>query len=164
MVPASCSSGPMRAISVNGRRTGRVRAGDCPPRCHELDARGDGGFQGADPAKYEDEGNPILPLRDSGTTASSIRSRRVIARPGLRGYAKRTIPRQPRFGLSGCKADVRKDFDRQSRRDRRRIIRTADRLGIASVAVYSEADAPCLSCARPTRLIASARRWLAKAI
>ena len=33
----------------------------------------------------------------------------------------------------------------------RRIIRTAKRLGIRTIAVYSEADAACRSCWRPTR-------------
>jgi len=58
---------PMRASRWMGGRTAASVLATVRRRCHELDARGDGGFQGADPQKYEDEGNPILPLRDSGT-------------------------------------------------------------------------------------------------
>jgi sugar phosphate isomerase/epimerase len=40
-------------------------------------------------------------------------------------------------GMTKCKVDVQENPDRQSRRDRCRVIRTAKRMGIKTVAVYS---------------------------
>jgi len=45
-----------------------------------------------------------------------------------------------------------------------RVMRTAKRMGISTVAVYSDADADALHVALATRRCASARRLCAKAI
>jgi 3-methylcrotonyl-CoA carboxylase alpha subunit len=65
---------------------------------------------------------------------------------------------------SGCDADVPQDPDRQSRRDRLPRHRHREAMGIATVAVYSEADAGARHVGWPTRPGRSAPPRRARAI
>ena len=113
----------------------------------DLEPGGGGGVQGADPRAIRDaRAIPITPPRGCGTTASSIRPDtrtcwRWPSRPALNaptGAARASA-------CSGCETMLARPFTSLLIANRGeiacRIARTAKRMGLRTIAVYSEADA-----------------------
>ena len=138
---------PNSRISRHGRRAGRERARHRPPRRHgsrgeTWPAEEEEAFKAPIRAQYEAQGDPYYAtarLWDDGIIDPADDAGRARPRPLPPPATRRS--RERASACSGCEADVPTILIANRGEIACRIIRTARRMGIRTVAVFSEADA-----------------------